>query len=765
MNAIPAGVEAALLEAGFSPTEVVILRRLLADDALTLREIALRTGKSTGVLDQAMKKLLQKNIVRKEVINDSTKFAITSLHAVSHWMEDDTKQKRELMARRQQSFETFIRTFEQDKKRPEIEYFEGIDGLAQAYRKLLDSGKEIIGYVPVFCSIEDHPLRDFMVEWFRQRRKRGMFSRIITHNTPLGRRYLSRDIFEYRQSALVDEQEYPFTFEKLICGDTVVCFNYAEKRACMLKYPELAAMERSFFESQWRMQFKKEPVPAPVQVTADGAALVTTPIAVSPAAVSLRVRVMSGVRDFFLSRKSIGVLCGIAVLSAGLTFYLYQYTKALQFQRMQDTVKSIAVTGAFQFEPRDLDALQVETDWRKAEWKKVVITLEKIRKNNEDITFAYIFRKTKNDPSQMEFVADSHSIYPYANTDEDSSNNVDVDGNGIFDAIDVLQWPGQPYPTPPQEAFLGYEKATANSQFYEDSWGKYVSGYAPIINSEGRVVGVLAVDMRAKLLDERISDVFQPILYFLGFFIFFVFIRLAAFNRSLFVELWKFTQMRKVLIILVISGELAFAITFGLYQYMLRQTIHEVGSRIMAIVSTGAPEFNVDDLDKLRFARDMKTDAYQRVFKKLNQIRDANPELKYIYIMRGIDGAHLFEFVADADSNYTLPWIGPDFNGDGQLTAADENVSPGVRYYAQKNSRMLDAFSKPTFEDNFYSDQWGTWISGFAPIKSSNGNVVLGADVDASMVLNTLHKRFAIWIWFTGILSIALFLIWFRKVL
>ena len=108
MNAIPAGVEAALLEAGFSVTEVAILRRLVVDAACTLRDIAGRTGKSTGVLDQAMKKLLLKDIVKKESINNVTKYSMTSLDAVLRWMEEDDRRKRDLMARRHQSFEKFL---------------------------------------------------------------------------------------------------------------------------------------------------------------------------------------------------------------------------------------------------------------------------------------------------------------------------------------------------------------------------------------------------------------------------------------------------------------------------------------------------------------------------------------------------------------------------------------------------------------------------------------------------------------------------------
>lgn len=263
MNAMPQSVEASLLEAGFSSTEILILRRLLDDDALTLREMATKSGKSTGVLDQAMKKLMRKDIVVRETINGVEKYVIPSLEAVLRWMDEDVRRKRDMLSRRHENFETFLRTLEKDKKKPNIEYFNGLEGIAQAYRKIIEQGKEILGYVPVFCAIEEHPLRDFMVEWFRMRRKKGAFTRITAHDTPFGRRHQSRDPFEYRQTILLDAEQYPFTYEKYICGDTVTCINYAEKSACILKYPELAAMEASLFEGIWRQGVKERNTPVP----------------------------------------------------------------------------------------------------------------------------------------------------------------------------------------------------------------------------------------------------------------------------------------------------------------------------------------------------------------------------------------------------------------------------------------------------------------------------------------------------------------------
>lgn len=95
MTSLPASIEAYLLEAGFSPTEITILKRLLEGEALTLRELGAKTGKSTGVLDQATKKLLAKKILNRDIINGVPKFTVTSLPSIAAWVEQDMREKRE----------------------------------------------------------------------------------------------------------------------------------------------------------------------------------------------------------------------------------------------------------------------------------------------------------------------------------------------------------------------------------------------------------------------------------------------------------------------------------------------------------------------------------------------------------------------------------------------------------------------------------------------------------------------------------------------
>jgi hypothetical protein len=125
--------------------------------------------------------------VKIETINGVSKYSISSLQPVMKWMESYTKEQRELLLRRHQNFETFISSVELDKNRPDISYFEGTAGIEDAYRELLEIGEEMLQYTPILCAPEDDPLRDFRVAYFRERHRRGIFSRLVAHNTSLGR--------------------------------------------------------------------------------------------------------------------------------------------------------------------------------------------------------------------------------------------------------------------------------------------------------------------------------------------------------------------------------------------------------------------------------------------------------------------------------------------------------------------------------------------------------------------------------------------------
>lgn len=514
MDQLPSSIEAYLEEAGFSGTEILILRRLMDGEPLTIRQLGAKTGKSTGVLDQAMKKLMKKNIIKKTLINETPKYSLDSLESVVEWMQDDMEQKRDMLLRRHQNFESFVTSLETGNKRPDIEYFEGESGIKQAYIKLLNGPGEIFHYLPVTGKEEEDPLRDFRVQYFRERQNRKMFSRILAHDNPLGRRYQSRDAFEYRKTVLVPEVEYPFTFEKIITGDRIACFDHKAKTACVIRYPELADIEKTLFEAIWR---QVQVAAATSKEEAQKVLAETAPEKIAKTTVT-----MSQVREFFLSPKSWLVIIGCAALSLFITFYLYQRNFHLNNERIKERVKSIAITAALQFAPSEIEELRSFKDIHKKEYKDVVERLDKIRDENNGVVYAYIFRPT-NETGVWKFVADADSINPFL--------EIDVNGDGQITRTDHLATPGEIYVEPKfpisQQFILdrpaAYDAAT-------DQWGTLITGSAPIRNLDGEPIAILGIDIETDYLNQLTNSQFKFILSFFVFFALFIFIKYLAFR-------------------------------------------------------------------------------------------------------------------------------------------------------------------------------------------------------------------------------------------
>ncbi len=179
---------------------------------------------------------------------------------------------------------------------------------------------------------------------------------------------------------------------------------------------------------------------------------------------------------------------------------LYGRTVTILTESLKDRLLSISITAAANIDARDLEALQTESDWQKPEWARVVGRLHRAKYSNRDVVFLYILRRAKDNPSQIEFVADADSIDPYANLSGDPTRYVDANRDGKIepDGPDKLQWPGQPYPEASNlpEVFLAYEGPVTNDNLYTDSFGTVLTGYAPIKDASGQAVAVLATDIK-----------------------------------------------------------------------------------------------------------------------------------------------------------------------------------------------------------------------------------------------------------------------------
>ena len=211
-------------------------------------------------------------------------------------------------------------------------------------------------------------------------------------------------------------------------------------------------------------------------------------------------------------KVSIALLSSFA-LAAIANIFLYFYNVDTNLQRLREKAQTIAITASLQIEASDMLKLKSKDDYSKPEWRKIVNILKMIRENNKAVIYVYILRYAYGDSEGMEFVADSHSLDPFANTDSNANNDIDANADGKIEpeGADLLQWPGQKY-NAPRDAYLAFQGPRSTVSFYEDQWGKVITGYAPIRNQDGISEAIVAVDIAVDQFYKMNLNTFLPML-------------------------------------------------------------------------------------------------------------------------------------------------------------------------------------------------------------------------------------------------------------
>jgi PAS domain-containing protein len=127
------------------------------------------------------------------------------------------------------------------------------------------------------------------------------------------------------------------------------------------------------------------------------------------------------------------------------------------------------------------------------------------------------------------------------------------------------------------------------------------------------------------------------------------------------------------------------------------------------------------------------TEKYQRAIESLAKIQATNPEIKFIYTFVRKDGK--IYFILDA----TPP-------GDHDNDGVEDKSYIGDEYPEATHCmhQVIDT-GAPQVGD-WGTDRWGTFLSGYVPLRDRTGRVIgaLGVDITAADYLNTLGKAEAI---------------------
>lgn len=159
--------------------------------------------------------------------------------------------------------------------------------------------------------------------------------------------------------------------------------------------------------------------------------------------------------------------------------------------------------------------------------------------------------------------------------------------------------------------------------------------------------------------------------------------------------------------------------SFIIYKLSVDAQINQLRENLMVVAQTAALMVDGDMIDLVPLERSgIDTAAYKTIARELRKIKAANPSIKYIYTMKKTEDKWIWKFIVDPD---------PAASGSSSNRAT---AYPGDLYDAKRCPEIMKALNSPSADKVFTDDEWGRFLSAYAPIRDSRGGVVAALGVD-----------------------------------
>lgn len=141
-----------------------------------------------------------------------------------------------------------------------------------------------------------------------------------------------------------------------------------------------------------------------------------------------------------------------------------------------------------------------------------------------------------------------------------------------------------------------------------------------------------------------------------------------------------------------------------LYYVMQASLMEQIRSQLASLVSIAALEVDGDAHALINSVEDQSGEAYLAIQQRLEYVRESSPDILYVYTMR-----------RDADDNIYFV-VDPGTAEDEPSGVGDIYAEPGPVLGEQ-----FDSIDQVTLENDVYTDEFGTVLSGYAPFYRSDG--------------------------------------------
>ncbi len=208
-------------------------------------------------------------------------------------------------------------------------------------------------------------------------------------------------------------------------------------------------------------------------------------------------------------KLTIGVIVGAAIIVVFGIFATYSIGNRINTHE-RETLRIRAENTALAIPASLVEALSGdESDLAKFEYQSLKSLMVDLKAINPDARFFYIMGRTTDPGTSLP----SNKLFFYVDSEPIDSDDYSP--------------PGQIYDDTRPEDITQYESGKSSTDGpYKDSWGEWVSAYAPIVNESGETIAIVGIDVSAhywqsRILEARIIVGLITLLLF-GFFLFLI---------------------------------------------------------------------------------------------------------------------------------------------------------------------------------------------------------------------------------------------------
>lgn len=188
----------------------------------------------------------------------------------------------------------------------------------------------------------------------------------------------------------------------------------------------------------------------------------------------------------------------------------------------------------------------------------------------------------------------------------------------------------------------------------------------------------------------------------------------------------------------------AITITCGYLVYkhtnnLIRETLR---NKLIAIASATATIIDNYEIESIQKQYSTENESYLKLKEILIKSTASDQNINSIYIMEKGDEENTLKFLVDSA-------ITEDVNGNGIIEDDEKEAELGEKYDISELPEMKNAFNDKTADQEISCDKWGCWLSGYAPIRNANNEVlaIVGVDISADEIIaHEKEMRFSIFL-------------------